>query len=183
VNRKPKHISLRRRRPERKDYLFQDGRIESRKMLLDGRTTNESIVLLRPGNGTGLVIGIEIARELPVREADLELQQEGVAAVSRDLQVLSTSIGTYLVRLEVEAVVGKAPPLEVQRASETGVAAEIRVEIEIRTETLDVLGMTRNLVVGVGLEAAVGGGIGIGIGIGIGTGIGRRLGAEVAVHM
>jgi hypothetical protein len=183
VNRKPKHISLLRRRPERKDCRSQDGRIESPKMLLDGRTTNESIVLLQPGNETGLVTGIEIVRELPVREADLELQQEDVAVVSRDLQVLSTLIGTYLVRLEVEAVVGKAQALEVQRASETGVAAEIGIEIEIRTETLDVLALRRNLVVGVGLEAAVVGGTGTGTGIGIGIGIGRRLGAEVAVHM
>jgi hypothetical protein len=144
-------------------------------MVRDERTMNESVVLLRPENETGLVIEIEIVRELPEREADQELRQVGVAVVSRGLQVLSTSIATYLVLRAAEAVAGKARPLEVQPASGTGAAAEtgIGIEIEIRTESLDVLGMRRRLVVGVGLAAGVVEGIGRG----------RRLGVEVAVRM
>jgi hypothetical protein len=136
---------------------------------------NESVVLPRPENEMGLVIEIEIVRELPEREVDREHRQVGVAVVSRGLQVLSTSIATYLVLRAAEAVAGKARPLEVQPASGTGAAAEtgIGIEIEIRTESLDVLGMRRSLVAGVGLAAGVVGGIGRG----------RRLGVEVAVRM
>jgi len=136
---------------------------------------NESVVLLQPENEMGLVIEIEIVRELPGREADQERRQVGVAVVSRGLQVLSTSIATYLVLRAAEVVAEKARPLEVQPASGTGAAAEtgIGIEIEIRTESLDVLGMRRSLVVGVGLAAGVVGGIGRG----------RRLGVEVEVRM
>lgn len=142
---------------------------------------SESVVLLLPESGMDLAIETEIARELLVREADRELPQVDAAAASRDLPALSTSIAMCLVHREAEAVGAKARLLEVQRASETGVAAEIEIEtgteteteIEIRTERLDVLGMRRSLVVGVGLEAEVGGEIGIG----------RRRGAEAAVLM
>jgi hypothetical protein len=116
---------------------------------------------------------IEIAREPHVREADPELPPADVVAVLKDPLVLSTSIGTYLALRAAEAVVAKARPFEAQHASVIGVVAETGIAIEIRTETLDVLGMRRSLVVGVGREAGVVGEIGTG----------RRLGAGVAVLM
>jgi hypothetical protein len=148
-------------------------------MLLDGRTMNESVVPYQLGNGMDLGTEIEIAREPHVREADPELPPADVVAVLKDPLVLSTSIGTYLALRAAEVVVAKARPFEAQHASVIGVVAEtgIAIAIEIRTETLDVLGMRRSLVVGVGREAGVVGEIGIGIGTG------RRLGAGVAVLM
>jgi hypothetical protein len=146
-------------------------------MLLDGRTMNESVVPRQLGNGMDLGTEIEIAREPHVREADPELPPADVVAVLKDPLVLSTSIGTYLALRAAEAVVAKARPFEAQHASVIGVVAEtgiaIAIAIEIRTETLDVLGMRRSLVVGVGREAGVVGEIGTG----------RRLGAGVAVLM
>jgi len=133
----------------------------------------DSVALLQLENATCLGIETEIVRELPVREADREPRQADVEAVSKDRPVLSTSIGTYLVLRVAEAVVAKAQPLEAPHASEIGVAAETEIEIEIRIETLEGLGMRRNFVVGAGLEAGAVGEIG--------TGIGRRLGAGVVV--
>lgn len=132
---------------------------------------NASVVPYPPGNEKDLAIETEIANELPVLEADQELRQVDVAAGSRDLQVQSTLIATFLVLRAAEAVVGKARPSEAQRASETEVAAETGTEIETKIEMLVVLGTRKSLVVGVGLEAGAVGEIEIG----------RRPGAGVVV--
>jgi hypothetical protein len=176
VNRKPKPISRPRRRRGRRVYRFLDGRIERWKTRPDEKMMNESAVLFLPENETllGIEIETETASELPVRELGLDLRLEDVEVESRDLQVLSTLIATYLVHLEAEAVVEKALRLS---ASETELVAEtvIEIEIEIRTESLDVLVMRRSLVVGVAQGAeAVGG---------IGTGREQRVEAAVAVRM
>jgi len=174
VSRKPKPISRPRRRRGRRAYRFLDGRIERWKTHPDGRMKKESAVLYQQENEMppGTEIETESVSELPVREVGLDLQLGDVEAGSRDQQVLSTLIATYLVHLEVEAIVEKALRLS---ASETEVAAETGIEIETRTEILDVLVMRKRLVVGVAHGAeAVGG---------IGTGIEQRGGAGVAVRM
>jgi hypothetical protein len=108
VNRKPKHISQPRKKPGRRASQSQGGRIESQKMVPDGRTMNELIALLQLENEMDLVIETGIVNGHPGPEADRELLQVDAVVASRDLPVLSTSIGTYLALLGAEAADAKA---------------------------------------------------------------------------
>ena len=102
MNRKPKHISQPRKKPGRRASQSQGGRIESQKMV------PELIVLLQLGNEMDLVIETGIVNGLPGPEADREPLRVDAVVASRDLPVLSTSIGTYLALLGAEAADAKA---------------------------------------------------------------------------
>jgi hypothetical protein len=108
VNRKPKHISQPRKKPGRRASQSQGGLIESQKMVPDGRTMNELIVLLQLENEMDLVIETGTVNGHPGPEADRELLQVDAVVASRDLPVLLTSIGTYLALLGAEAADAKA---------------------------------------------------------------------------
>ena len=69
---------------------------------------NELIVLLQLENETDLMIETGIVNGRPGPEAGRELLQVDAVVASRDLPVLSTSIGTYLALLVAEAADAKA---------------------------------------------------------------------------
>jgi hypothetical protein len=175
----------------RKDFQFLDGLNEREKMyplqLRDIKRMDKPVARFLPARESTLEIEIEtvIVQDLHVQEAERGVLSDEEAE-SRDQRVQSISTATYL-EAQAEVLVETAQLHEARHASVIEAGAEI--EIEIRTEILDVPVMRRSLVVGAGLGAAAGDGIEVEIGRGLRTeiGVGARMldargGIEVVVE-
>ena len=137
---KRKNISLRRKRLKRKACPFLGGLIGEENILLLHATGMMIVSLVRHRIANGMILVIEIetgvVRGRLELEADLAHLLVDVEVVLRDLQVLSTSTGTFL----VHQIVGPAQlvaHLGSGTGAEIGTVTEIETGTEKRTEIVD----------------------------------------------
>lgn len=144
---KRKNTSLRRKRLKRKGYPFLGGLIGEETILplhVIGMMI-VSLVRLRIANGMILVIEIEteVVRDRLELEADLAHLLVDGEVVSRDLRVLSTSTGTFLVHrivgpAQLVAHIGSGTGAEIGTVTETETVIEKRTEIvDEMTKSID----------------------------------------------
>jgi hypothetical protein len=175
-----KNTSLRRKRLKRKACPFQGGLI-GEEIILPLHDTGMMIVSLarlHTANGMSLVIEIEIGvvRGRLELGADLARLLVDGEVVLRDLRVLSTSTGTFLVHRIVEPA-----QLVAQLGSGTGVEIGTVTETEIAIERRTVI--ADEMMKSIDARAAPAVAVGVEIGVETGTGTARKREVAAVVHM